>query len=194
MKDTTAVVTALLMVLFAFRYVFQIWKRSINPALSTWIIFLAGTGLSLATYVIAENHDIVSGVLNTADVLVVLSISLAIIARNGWKLKFSRFEKFFLCAIAAAVVYGIISGNAWNSNLFTQALITSAYIPTLRKMYSLKKNTESFSGWGLNFAAATVALYPSLVDGNMLAVIYAIRTQICAIVIMSFMFYYSKRR
>jgi len=51
------------MMLFAARYAYQIYKREINPTLSTWIIFILGTGLSLITYAIAEKHDFRSGIL-----------------------------------------------------------------------------------------------------------------------------------
>jgi hypothetical protein len=184
---------ALLAITFNARYIYQIWKRDISPTLSTWIIFLLGTGLSLGTYAIAKEHDFQSGILNSMDVIVVTSVLLAIILWGKRVVRFESFEKWYLCGVGAIVVYGFISGDAWNSNVLAQILITVGYIPTIQKLVKNKRNTESFTGWGGSLLVSLVALYPAATNGNALSVLYALRAIVLIIVMLSFMTYYELR-
>lgn len=193
MKDLCAWLVVVILVGFSSRYSYQIWKREITPTLSTWIIFLTGTGLSLITYAIAENHDFKSGIMNTMDVVDVIIVFLATLAWGKHeKVRFKPWEKYYLMGAGAIVLYGIISGDAWKSNIFTQALIAGAYIPTIHNLVQKKRNTESFTAWGLGLLANIVALYPAMDKGNSLAVVYAARSIVLIIIMLSFMWYYRK--
>lgn len=174
-------------------YIFQIHRRKISPALSTWIIFVLGTGLSLITYAIAEDRDFQSGVLNAMDALVCLIIMLTLIIWGEHGLKFESFEKWYLIGVGLIIVYGVLTGDAWSSNIFTQALITIGYIPTVQKMVVEKKNTESFVTWTGGLLTGFLALYPSLVGGNTLATLYSIRTIVLVICMLAVMTYYQLR-
>lgn len=134
------------MVLCAFRYAYQIKKKEISPILSTWIIFLLGTLLSLITYALAEKHDFRSGILNTLDVLVVMTVFCSILAWGNRQVRFKPFERWYLLGIALITLYGLVSGDAWSSNIFTQLLISIGYAPTIQNLITQKKNTESFTG------------------------------------------------
>ena len=193
MKEISVWLVALVMTMFAVRYTYQIWKREISPTLSTWIIFLLGTGLSLTTYAIAEKHDFRSGVLNTMDVVVVMIVLLATIAWGNRDVRFKPFEKWYLGSIGAIVAYGFLSGDAWGSNVFTQVLISIGYVPTMQNLFMEKRNVESFTGWGCGIVAGLIALYPSIVDGNSLAVLYALRTIVLVSSIIAVMTYYELR-
>lgn len=189
---------ALLMVSSAVRYIWQIVHKTVEPATSSWVIFLMGTALSFTTYMLAENRDVATGILNTMDVMEVGSILVAVlIFGNNSGVRFSRFEKWYLAGIALIVVYGLIFGDAWGSNLFVQVLIALAYVPTVHKVISLKRNTESFMAWSFSFFAGVFALVPALVDGNTLAVVYAARTVIMVgsfLVLMAYFQYIYPRR
>lgn len=193
MKDIAVWLVMISMMSFTVRYVYMIWKRKISPALSTWMIFLIGTGLSLITYAIAEKHDFHSGILNAMDVLSVVAILTATILWSNRRILFRRFEKWYLIAAAGIVIYGIISGNAWRANIFTQGLISFGYIPTIQKLVVEKKNTESFGAWAFAMLSGTIALYPALQHGNSLATLYASRTIISVAIVMSVMAYYQLR-
>ena len=181
------------MAIFAIRYIYQVWKREISPALSTWIIFLLGTGLSLATYAIEEDHDFLSGILNTMDIIVVVAVLAAIIIWGNRKMRFKPFEKWYLWGVGAIVAYGMLSGDAWTSNILTQILISVGYFPTIQNLLTEKKNTESFTGWILVAVAGFIALYPATVNGNVLATLYATRTVVLVAAIIAIMAYYSMR-
>lgn len=190
MKEISVWLVALVMMTFAVRYTYQIWKREISPTLSTWIIFLLGTGLSLMTYAIAEKHDFRSGILNTMDVVAVMVVLLATIAWGNRDVRFRPFEKWYLGGIGAIVVYGLLSGDAWGSNIFTQVLIGIGYVPTIQNLLTEKRNVESFTGWSCGIVAGLIALYPAMIDGNSLAVLYAIRTIVLVSSIIAIMTYY----
>ena len=193
MKEISVWLVALVMMTFAGRYAYQIWKREISPTLSTWIIFLLGTGLSLTTYAIAEKHDFRSGILNTMDVVAVMIVLLATIVWGNRDVRFKPFEKWYLGGISVIVAYGLLSGDAWSSNIFTQVLISLGYVPTIQNLLTEKRNIESFTGWSCGFIAGLIALYPAIVDGNSLAVLYATRTIVLVSSIIAAMTYYKLR-
>jgi len=178
------------MLMVAIRYTYQIWKHEISSTLSMWIIFSLGTGLSLTTYTIAEKYDFRSGILNTLDVVGTATIVLAIIIWGKHGMRFRPFEKWYLGGVGAIIAYGLLSGNAWTSNVFTQVLISVGYFPTIQNLLTEKRNTESFTAWGLNALAGLIALYPAIVNGNSLAILYSVRSIISILVLLTIMIYY----
>ncbi|MBN2094317.1 MAG: hypothetical protein JW740_03060 [Candidatus Zambryskibacteria bacterium] len=186
-------IVTFMMIVFGSLYAYQVRKREINPALSTWIIFLLGTGLSLTTYIIAEKHDLRSGILNMTDTMAVIIALVAIILYGNRNMRFRPFERWYLCGVAAIVAYGLWSGDAWGSNIFTQVLIAIGYLPTIQKLLTEKRNTESFTAWGCNNIASLIALYPAIVNGNSLAVMYASRSFVLTLSTIGLMAYYELR-
>ncbi len=178
---------------FTARYVYVIkTNRDVNPTLSTWIIFLLGTSLSLTTYLLAEHHDFRSGILNTADVISVIITLCSILIWGNRTIRLHAFEKWYLAGATSIVIYGLCTGNAYHSNLFTQLLITFGYAPTVQKMFKEKRNTESFSAWSFSLLAGCIGLIPALIDGNTLAFIYACRSVICVSSFMLLMWHFHK--
>jgi len=192
-KDLCVGLVGFVIMMATVRYTCQIRKREVSPMLSTWIIFLLGTGLSLTTYVIAEEHDFRSGILNTVDVASVTVILLAIIVWGKRNVRFKPFEKWYLVGIGTIVSYGFFFGDALGSNIFTQVLISIGYIPTIQNLLTEKRNTESFTVWSLYLVAGLIALYPAMTDGNSLAVLYVIRAIILVSGIIAIMTYYELR-
>ena len=186
MKDIIIILVTLTLLFFAFWYSYQIWKRKIEPTLSTWIIFLLGTGLSLITYVIAENADFRSGILNTIDVVVVLLVLISILIWGNHTIRFKKFEKWYLSGVCIIVVYGILTGDAWRSNIFTQILIAIGYFPTIQNLTVEKKSTESVSSWSISLTAGILGLYPAIIDGNTLAIVYSVRTIVLVSILIIF--------
>jgi hypothetical protein len=91
------------------------------------------------------------------------------------------------------VTYGLLTGDAWASNVFTQVLISIGYFPTIQNLLTEKRNVESFTGWGCAVVAGLIALYPAIVDGNSLAILYALRTVVFVSSIIAVMVYYELR-
>ena len=193
MKDLCVWLVSFVMMIFALRYAYQIWRHDVNPTLSTWIMFLMGTGLSLATYFIAEKRDFRSGILNIMDIAAVVIVLIAILLWGEHDARFEPFEKWYLGGAAVIITYGFISGDAWRSNMLTQLLIGAGYVPTAQKLLIEKRNTESFTTWSLGIIAGIFALYPAIVEDNLLAVLYAVRTIVLVAIIIAIMAYYEIR-
>lgn len=190
MKDLSIWLVVFVMILSVSRYVYQIKKNEIKPALSTWIIFFLGTALSFTTYVIAEEYDFHSGILNTVDLIAVIIISIIIIIHRKKKVKFQSFEKWYLLGVVLIICYGFISKDAWRGNTLAQILIGIGYIPTVHKLVKKKRNTESLTAWGLSLLNSLIALYPAIVNGNTLAILYATRTIVSVSILVGIMIYY----
>jgi len=178
------------MISVGIRYVWQIYKKEVIPTLSTWVIFLVGVALSFATYMVAENCDWKSYVLNTVDLFVVLITTIYIVKWGRRGFYFKSFEKFYFISASMVIIVWIIFGNAHMINILSQGLIMLGYFPTIHNLIKEKRNTESFSVWGLVFVIGTIALFPAKIGGNALAIVYAARTMFMVAVILSFMFYY----
>lgn len=187
MKDLAAFTVVALMLLFALRYGYQIRSGKVKPALSTWLTFLAGTGLSLLTYSVASEWDFKSGILNVSDVLVVALVILATLRWSSLHMMFRPFEKWYLLGAGVIVLFWVSSGDSFTSNLMVQMLIFIGYFPTIHKLVAEKENTESYSSWGLALLAVTIACYPAMVGGNTLATVYALRSVVMVSVVLSLM-------
>lgn len=189
MKDLAALAVTAIMVGFALWNAFKIRSGVVKPALSTWLIILTGASLSLITYAIASEWDIKSGVLNAVDVVAVIIVIVATIKWSPAKTLFRPFEKWYLAGAAAIVIYWAYSSDPFVSNLLVQALIWIGYFPTIQKLWVEKQNTESFSAWGLVLIASTIALYPAIESGKILAIIYTCRTVAMVFLVLVLMAY-----
>lgn len=199
MKDMCVWMVVVSQVFFGTCYIFRIRAKKANPTISTWIIFLVGCALSFLTYIVAEDRDIKSGIFNATDLAYVMAILIAAIlwGRRECVTEEDKreeavrkaFERWYLAGAGAIVVYGLATGNAWNSNVLTQVLMTFAYFPMWHKMITQKRNTESFLGWLP--VPAVFALYPAFYEGNALSAIYALRALILCLATLALMSYYS---
>ncbi|MBI4714265.1 hypothetical protein HY771_03735 [Candidatus Uhrbacteria bacterium] len=145
------------------------------------------------TFLLAEDWNFKSGFLNTIDVFMTCAIVFVVITRGTRKTHFRPFEKWYLGSTVFVVAYGFLTGDAWNSNLFAQGLITLGYIPTIITMMTEKRNTESFITWGMTDLTCLIALYPVCVDGNILAIVYLLRGVIMISLMLALMMYYELR-
>lgn len=194
LKDMCALLVAMIMTLFTARYGYQVYKKEIEPPLSTWILFIVGVGVSLLFYGLKEEWDFVSGIANVVDVGVVLTVIVCILLWGKDRtVRFKRWERFYLIVGALTVFYGFLSGDLWRSNLVGQILLVVGYLPTWHTMVVQKRNTESFTAWGIVLVAELVAIVPSVVQGNLLSAIYVIRALISILITLAFMIYYERR-
>ena len=194
-KELCSWLVVCVMLGFATHYAYQVYLKRNDPTPSTWIIFLLGTTLSFTTYLMsAGEHTFETGILNAMDVVVV---TIALIATLLWgkrtMIRFRRFEFLYLAAAGCVILYGVVSGNAFQSNLFAQGLITFGYFPTVQKMVRENRNTESFSSWGIGLLAGFIGLIPATLNHDTLAVTYALRTIIMIAVIMLISAHYALR-
>jgi hypothetical protein len=152
-----------------------------------------GSALSFITYLIVEARDWKSGILNTVDVIYITAVLAAIFLRTDRKVRFEPFEKWYLVVGALIVLYGVITGNAWRSNVLTQLLMSSAYLPMFHKLFAEKRKKDSYFAWVPAIFIAAIALYPAIYEGNLLAIIYASRSLFFSILTTAFMVYFQIR-
>jgi hypothetical protein len=157
------------------------------PTLSTWIIVAVATSLNVASYLVAPRVDVLSGVLGLTDTLVSWLILIVTVRTAGFKLTFQTFEKYYLIGAGCIVLFWIISRDAFLTNLLMQVLLTIGCSSTIQSLLYAKENHESFIFWGLGLIAVTLSLYPAAVDGNLLAVLYSLRSIVIVCVILSLM-------
>ena len=188
MKGYMAIAVAVVLIAASLPYMYQISRRQVLPTLSTWIILVVATSLNVASYLAATRVDVISGVLGLTDALVCWFILIVTVISAGLKMQLQTFEKYYLTGAGVIVLFWIVSRNAFVTNLLMQLLITIGCFSTIQSLLYADENHESFIFWGLVLVAASLSLYPAAVDGNLLAVIYSIRSIVILCVILSLMF------
>jgi hypothetical protein len=187
MKGYAAIAVAVILVTATLPYVYQIARRQVRPTLSTWIILVVATSLNVASYLVATRVDVLSGILGVTDALVSWVILIVAVRSVGFKLQLQAFEKYYLAGAGVIVLFWLVSRDAFVTNLLMQLLITMGCASTIQRLFSATENHESFLFWGLSFIAVTISLYPAAVDGNLLAVLYSIRSVVIVGVILLLM-------
>ena len=170
------IIVSAINVFILYRYVYLVYNRKISPSLAMWTFFSLAVGISLFTYFTQGDYDISDNILNFTDLLMVVSVAIAIAL---WGDKSSRFNKFdigCLAAVLAIIVFWALSGNHVATNYAVQSIMVISYFPVLKRMFHQKKNTEAFSVWLAMLVAAGISLIASK---GWLASVYAIRAVIC---------------
>ena len=188
MKGYVAITVAVILIAASLPYVYQISRRQVLPTLSTWIILVVATSLNVVSYLVATHLDVISGILGLTDALVCWFIFITTVISAGLKMQFQSFEKYYLTVSGFIVLFWIISRSAFIANLLMQILIIVGCSSTIQSLLCTNENHESFLFWGLVLVASTLSLYPAAVEGNLLALIYSIRSIVVVCVILSLMF------
>lgn len=158
------------------RYIYLLYHKKISPSLAMWTFFSLAVGISLFTYFAESNHSISDNILNFTDLILVVSVSVAILIWGDTSTRFNRFDAGCLVAVVGIIVFWIISNNHIITNYAVQSIMVISYFPVLRRMTHQKKNTEAFSVWIMMLVAAGISLFASK---GWLASVYAIRAVLC---------------
>jgi len=151
-------------------------KKEIKPALAMWLFFSIAIIMSLVTYQSDGNYGYLDNIMNTADLIYVVTICLLIIFLGDSSSKFTRFDKGCLVAVMVILVFWIFTQNHKVTNLLMQAVLVIAYFPVVKRLIDSKENTEPFSVWIGMLLAPSVALISSK---GLLATIYSVRAIVC---------------
>jgi len=174
-KEICIWLVAIIEIGFVVRFISNVRKKETTPPVTTWFIFLLGTGISIGTYVTFKKHDLQSGILNIMDFTCTGLSFVAVWLWGNRSVPFTVLEKFSIIVAICIVMVWKLTENAMTANLLAQMLIMIGYIPTIHRMISWKKNTESFQTWSIVLLAGFVGLVPAILDYDTLAVIYALR-------------------
>ncbi len=159
-----------------FRYVYLLYTKKISPSLAMWVFFSLAVGISLLTYFAEGEYNVTDNILNFTDLILVVSVSLAIVLWGDVSSRFTRFDLGCLAAVVVIILFWAISKNHIVSNFAIQTIMVISYFPVLKRMLHQQKNTEAFSVWILMLVAAAISLAGS---EGMLASVYAIRAIVC---------------
>ncbi len=179
------IITVSLINLFiAATYFWQLYRKRSKPALAMWIFFSLAVSMSLITYLKEGNFGFWDNVLNTTDLFLVIFVTIAIWFMGDKSTRFNRFDRWCLVAVLAIIAFWVISQNHLLTNLGIQLILIIAYFPVVRRMLTMKENTEPFAVWIALMLAPMVSLITSK---GMLAAIYAIRAIACTGLLLALM-------
>jgi hypothetical protein len=166
------------------RYVWLLRKGRIRPALAMWLFFTIAVAGSLVTYLSQGRFGPLDNILNTADVLMVGSVSVAIVLYGDRSSRFTRFDLGCLAAVAAILVTWGFTRQSVAAHSAIQGILVIAYAPVVRRLWRADRNTEPFAPWIGMLLAALGALLSSK---GTLAAVYALRAVACTSLLMLLM-------
>ena len=176
MQEFSIIIVTLIILLITFRYVWLLIKKKIKPALAMWIFFSIAVIMSLKTYLSEGTYSFLDNIMNSADLLLVLTVSGAIIIFGDKSSKFTRFDKGCLAAVMLIVIFWIFTQNHKTTNLMIQGIMVIAYFPVVKRFIESSENTEPFSVW---IGMLLAPIFSLISSKGILASIYSIRAIIC---------------
>lgn len=176
MREFSIISVSLLNLIITIRYCWLLYKGLIKPALAMWIFFTIAVGMSLITYLAKDNFSIWDNILNTTDLVLVLTVSIAITIWGDKSSKFTKFDRGCLIAVIVAILFWAITRNHLITNLSIQLIMVVSYFPVIKRLFESKENTEPFSVW---IMMMLVPVFSLLSSKGMLATIYSVRAIAC---------------
>jgi len=171
-------------ILIGIIYIVQLIRKQSSPALAMWIFFTIAVAMSLFTYLKEGHVSFTDNILNSTDLILVATVSLAILIWGDHSTRFNQFDIGCLIAVLLIVVFWILTQNHRVTNLLIQLILVIAYFPVVRRMLKASRNTEPFSVWILLMVAPVFSLLSSK---GFLASVYAIRAVACTGLLLSLM-------
>jgi hypothetical protein len=176
MKTFSILSVSLITILLETRYIWLLIKKEIKPALAMWVMFSVAVAMSLITYLKEGNFDFSDNILNSVDVIYVVTISVAIAVFGDKSSKITRFDLACLVVVGLIVIFWLFTQNHLVTNFMIQTILVIAYFPVVKRLLETKQNTEPFIIW----IGMLIAPFLSLLSSQgMLATIYAVRAIIC---------------
>ena len=176
MQIFSIISVSLIMVFLTIRYIWQLVKKEIQPALAMWVMFSIAVGMSLITYLSEDNYGFLDNILNTVDVFYVVTISVAIAIFGDKSSKITRFDKGCLIVVLLIVVFWIFTQNHLITNFLIQSILVIAYFPVIKRLLETRQNSEPFFIW---IGMLIAPVFSLLSSKGLLATVYSVRAIIC---------------
>lgn len=191
LKEFSVISVVLINSFLTIRSFILIKQRKIQPALAMWLFFTIAVALSLITFKSSGDLRFIDNILNTTDLVYVLTVTIAIWIYGDISTKFDKFDLICLGAVFIIFIFWILTQNHFISNLLVQFILVIAYFPTIKRFIKTKKNTESFTIWILMLVVSSISL---LSTSGLLATVYSLRAVISIGLLLLFMTYLEWRR
>ena len=157
-------------------YVWSIRKGRISPALAMWVFFTIAVVGSLLTYLADGAFGLLDNILNTADLILVSGVAIAIAVWGNRSSRFNRFDLGCLGAVVVILVVWAFTRQHTAAHSAIQLILVIAYFPVIKRIWQADRNTESFVMWvGLMLAP----VFSLLSSKGTLATVYAVRAIVC---------------
>jgi hypothetical protein len=184
MREFSIISVSLLNLIITIRYCRLLYLQKIKPALAMWVFFSIAVAMSLITYLAKDNFSLWDNILNTTDLILVVTVSIAIAIYGDKSSKFTKFDTGCLIAVLLAIIFWAFTQNHLITNLSIQLIMVVSYFPVVKRLIESKENTEPFSVWILMMLVPVFSLISSK---GMLATIYSLRAIICVALLLSLM-------
>lgn len=184
MREFSIYSVTLIIFFITVRYIWLLVKKKIKPTLAMWIIFSIAIIMSLITYLSEGNYGLFDNIMNTVDLIYVVTISIAIFIFGDKSSRFSSFDKGCLVMVLIILIFWIFTQNHKETNILIQLILVIAYFPVVKRLIDSKENSEPFLVWIGMLIAPVISLLSSK---GLLATIYSIRSLICVGILLSLM-------
>ena len=184
MKLFSIISVSIVTILLTISYVWQLLKGEIKPALAMWIMFSVAVIMSLITYLKEGNYGFSDNILNTMDVIYVVTISVTIAIWGDKSSKITSFDMGCLIVVLFIVFFWILTQNHLFTNFLIQSILVIAYFPVVKRLIKTRQNSEPFLIWIGMLIAPVLSLLSSK---GLLATVYSVRAIICVGSLLLFM-------
>jgi hypothetical protein len=154
LKETFAVIAALLAVAGNVPYVIDIFKGRVQPHAYTWFVWSIVSGIVFFGQV-AKGAGI--GALSTAVSEIFTVIIFLLSLKYGFK-KVTRVDTFFLVLALCGIIPWVLTNDPTISVVIAVSIDVIAFVPTLRKGWR-EPGSENALLYGTNTARHIVALF-----------------------------------
>lgn len=176
MKTFSIISVSLITVLLAVSYIRHLLKKEIQPALAMWVMFSVAVAMSLITYLKEGSYGFTDNILNSVDLIYVVTVSVAIAIWGEKSSKITRFDLGCLIVVGLIVVFWLFTQNHLVTNFMIQTILVIAYFPVVKRLFEIRQNTEPFLIWIGMLIAPVLSLLSSK---GILATVYSVRAIIC---------------
>jgi len=184
MKEVSIYAVISITLVIMVRYILLLVRQEIKPALAMWLFFSVAIIMSLVTYRSEGGYGLLDNIMNTVDLIYVVTVCVAIFLFGDKSSKFTRFDRGCLTAVMIILMFWIFTQNHWLTNIMMQAILVIAYFPVVKRLLDSRENTEPFSVWIGMLLAPAIALISSK---GTLATIYSVRAIICVSILLLLM-------
>ena len=184
LKTFSIISVCVITILLLISFIRQLVKKEIKPALAMWIMFSVAVIMSMITYLHSGDYGFLDNIMNTVDLVYVLSVTLAIIFLGDSDSGINRFDLICLVLVVFIIVFWILTQNHILANLMIQSILVIAYFPVVKRLLTNRENSESFLIWTGMMIAPALSLLSSK---GILATIYSVRAIICIALLLSLM-------
>jgi hypothetical protein len=176
MREISIFAVVLITLVIMIRYILLLVRKEIKPVLAMWLFFSVAIVMSLITYRSEGGYGLLDNIMNTVDLIYVVTVCIAIFLFGDRASRFSPFDKGCMVAVGIIMLFWIFTQNHRLTNILMQIILVIAYVPVVKRLLESRENTEPFSVWIGMLLAPSIALLSSK---GTLATIYSVRAIIC---------------